>query len=406
MINFPTTPSVGQEHTEAGVIWTWDGVKWTATGLVATYLPLTDPIVTDAPYLQLVGGTMLGPIVLEADPVAPLQPVTEQYFAKYPMIGDNRIINGDMTIDQRNAGVGGTAQGYTVDRWAFYGTQAGVLSWQQGLVSDTGGLALGLNYCLSVNNVSQGPYTPLPTDYFQFLQPIEADMVSDLAWGTPSAQPVTLSFMVSTNVTGTYSGAITNDIGSRSYPFTFNVPAGIWTKVVVTIPGDTAGTWVMSGNGVGVMVHFDLGSGATLRGPGNVWASASYCGANGAVSLVAQSNGQMNITNVKLETGTVATPFNRKSLAESMLDCQRYYQQGQIAFAGLANGSGGAYATGYCPAQMRVNPTITTIGDYSGNFTIASWAGIFSLSGATLLGTIGSAGSYTINASFSLDAEL
>ena len=33
-------------------------------------------------------------------------------------MGDNRIINGDMRIDQRNNGASGTAiNGYTVDRW-------------------------------------------------------------------------------------------------------------------------------------------------------------------------------------------------------------------------------------------------------------------------------------------------
>ena len=35
-------------------------------------------------------------------------------------MGDNRIINGDMRIDQRNNGASGTAaSGYTVDRWMY-----------------------------------------------------------------------------------------------------------------------------------------------------------------------------------------------------------------------------------------------------------------------------------------------
>ena len=48
------------------------------------------------------------------------------------------------------------------------------------------------------------------------------------------------------------------------------------TKFAVTIPGDTAGTWVLQGNGVGAGVHFDLGSGATWRAPAGAWASGNY----------------------------------------------------------------------------------------------------------------------------------
>ena len=49
-------------------------------------------------------------------------------------------------------------------------------------------------------------------------------------------------------------------------------------------------------------------------------------GATGAVSVVATNGASFNMTGVKLEIGTVATPFNRQSLAKSMADCQRYYQ--------------------------------------------------------------------------------
>ena len=43
----------------------------------------------------------------------------------------NRIINGAMVIDQRNAGASGTANGYTVDRWAYVASQASKATWQQ-----------------------------------------------------------------------------------------------------------------------------------------------------------------------------------------------------------------------------------------------------------------------------------
>ena len=51
-----------------------------------------------------------------------------------PAMNDNRIINGDMRIDQRNGGVQGTASGYTVDRWQYGASQASKLTWQRILV--------------------------------------------------------------------------------------------------------------------------------------------------------------------------------------------------------------------------------------------------------------------------------
>ena len=60
-----------------------------------------------------------------------------QAAAASPYVLKNRIINGDMRIDQRNAGASGTAGGYTVDRWSYYGSQASKVTWQQNAGSIT-----------------------------------------------------------------------------------------------------------------------------------------------------------------------------------------------------------------------------------------------------------------------------
>ena len=105
-------------------------------------------------------------------------------------MGDNRIINGDMRIDQRNDGASGTATGYTVDRWNYYGD-----SGEQGNVAAiTRRPARRWGFRTVFSFTSSSAYTPLAADYFHFTQAIEADMVSDFAWGTANAQPVTLSF--------------------------------------------------------------------------------------------------------------------------------------------------------------------------------------------------------------------
>src|SRR4029077_17417242 len=132
--------------------------------------------------------------------------------------------------------------------------------------------------------------------------------VSDFNFGTANAQSVTLAFWVQSSLTGTFSGSIRNPAGTRTYPFTFSIPAAnTWTKITITIPGDTAGTWVMSGNAGAVLVAFNFRAGSTSRRSANAWASAAYIAATGAVSVVGTNGATFYVTGVKLEIGSVAT---------------------------------------------------------------------------------------------------
>jgi len=327
-------------------------------------------------------------------------------------IGDNRIINGDMRIDQRNNGAAGTASGYMIDRWFYGASQTGKFQWQRN-TSGSGGLVNGFNYSLSFLSLSA--YASLANDNFNFHQRIEADMIADFAWGTANAQPVTLSFWASSSLTGTFSGVVYNGpAATRSYPFTFSLPtANTWIKCAVTIPGDTAGTWTLQGNTEGLRVSFDLGAGSNLRGPANAWTSATYTAVTGAVSLVGTNSANFFLANVKLEIGSVATPFNRQSLAKSMADCQRYYEVCNALWTG--DGTIGNTYTVAVPfaVEKRAAPTITSIlqtGTSNGNFNAravqATMAGPQTRAvtwGGTLVSTGPARG---FNDSFSASAEL
>ena len=102
----------------------------------------------------------------------------------------NKLINGDMRIDQRNAGasVTPTSGSYTLDRWNFVLSQTSKLTCQQlSALPPT-----GFTYYQSIT--SSSAYSITSSDYFQVNQIIEGYNIADFAWGTASASTVTLSF--------------------------------------------------------------------------------------------------------------------------------------------------------------------------------------------------------------------
>jgi hypothetical protein len=370
---------------------------WYNDGTSSQWVPTTNQF--GGGYLPLSGGTLTGPLILAADATTALGAATAEQ-----VIGDNRLINGDMRIDQRNNGATGTATSvYTVDRWFYGGSQASKVTWGR----NTNGPGFMFPYGLSFT--SSSAYAALATDTFYFDQHVEADMISDFAWGIGGAQPVTLSFWAYSSLTGTFSGALVNWASTRSYPFTYSIPtANGWTKIAVTIPGDTTGTWVMSGNGGSLYLRFDLGSGANYRFPAGAWVNGNACGATGAVSIVAINGAQLIVTGVKLEIGSVATPFNRQSLAKSMADCQRYYQNiTTVTSAFNATSATTFHFTGPSfPVTPRAVPTIAFVNPtyYFAATSIAAYS--IGLSGLNVNLTTNAAGLAQCDYSFTVSAEL
>jgi hypothetical protein len=310
----------------------------------------------------------------------------------------NRIINGEMDIDQRYAGAAVSAAtlaagGYLVDRFQFLASQSAKFSAQQnqGSVTRPAGFTnyLGLTVASAVSIGS--------SDYFLLRQAIEGFNVSDLAWGTASASPVTLSFRVYSSLTGTFGGVLKNGAGNRSYPFTYSIPtANTWTTISITVAGDTTGTWATN-NTAGIFVTWGLGVGSTLSGTAGAWSASDFNSATGAVSVVGTSGATFYITGVQLEKGSVATEFDFRSIGTELALCQRYFTKSftqsvapasnVISTAGcltVSSVSGTAsinIAYYIFSVAMRAIPTIVTFNPF------AAGSG-FSLSGA---------GSYTAN---------
>ena len=285
----------------------------------------------------------------------------------------NRIINGAMVIDQRNAGASVTASvtganTYTLDRFAYGASVASKFTIQQNAGSVTP--PIGFNNYLGIT--SSSAYSSGASDYFYIEQDIEGFNFADLNWGTANAKTVTLSFQVYSSLTGTFGGSIKNSSVSRSYPFSFTISsANTWTTISVTIAGDTSGTWVGATNGIGARVIFNLGSGSSNLGTAGVWASANYNGSTGATSVVGTSGATFYITGVQLEVGTNATSFDYRPYGTELALCQRYYVKSYAQSVAVpTNGSGGflrtrSYSGAYgafvwnLPVTMRTAPTAT-----------------------------------------------
>jgi len=289
----------------------------------------------------------------------------------------NRIINGAMVIDQRNAGAAVstaiTSAPYSVDRWLIYGTQAAKFTCQQnqGSVTPPAGFA---NY---LGTTSSSAYSVISTDIFEIQQRIEGYNIADLAWGTASAATVTLSFWVRSSLTGTFGGSLGN--GSRSYPFTYTISsANTWEQKTVTVAGDTSGTWAAT-TASGIAVTFSLGSGSTYNGTSGAWAAGNLLSATGATSVVGTSGATFYITGVQLEKGSTATSFDYRPYGTELALCQRYYYKVKAKDAASRLGMGWVTTTTTAlvqttfPVTMRTNPTSLeqsgTAGDYRIEYT-------------------------------------
>jgi hypothetical protein len=243
----------------------------------------------------------------------------------------NRIINGAMVIDQRNAGasVTATSNPFTLDRWRAITSQSAKFTVQQTPSATETGYAtrVGAGFTNYLACTSSSAYSITSTDYFLLRQIIEGYNASDFAWGTSSAKTVTLSFWAYSSLTGTFGGSLQNDNQDTTYIFSYSIPtANTWTQISVTITGSTSGTWLKT-NGAGIYVTFGLGVGSTLSGTAGSWLSGNYFSATGATSVVGTNGATFYITGVQLEKGSTATSFDYRPYGTELALCQRYYEK-------------------------------------------------------------------------------
>ena len=273
----------------------------------------------------------------------------------------NRIINGDMRIDQRNAGASVTpASGdFTLDRWKVENATDATIAIQQSSTAPAG-FSNSLSVTISTGDASIGA-----TQYATIRQTIEGYNIADFGFGTANAKTVTLSFWVRSSVTGTLSGTLRGASNGQFYPYTYTVSsANTWEYKTVTISGATSGTWG-STNDEGLRVYFTFASGSTYQAAAGSWTTTVCLGATGATNIAETTGATFYITGVQLEVGSVATLFERRQYGQELALCQRYFEKAAGTIRGSAfNQAGVAWAYWFFKETKRASPTVSYVGAY------------------------------------------
>ena len=285
----------------------------------------------------------------------------------------NRIINGDMQVSQRVGGTETTINNatlhYILDRFTHYESTSGSATVTQvtsGYSASHTGSGKAMRIKTTGADTSLGGSAQL-----MFFQYIEGYNWEDMRFGTANAKSFTVSFSIlasgasAGNVTGTYCVNATNAPNfNRTYVKEYTIDAvDTWKRVSLTFPGDTSGSWG-TGNGAAIRIGWSFAGPNSQEGAADTWHS-SYKG-----STSNQKNGMANvnnfyfITDIQVEEGTVATPFEHKRFSDELRDCQRYFQQvkghSDMVCAGPGRSNGTTHAPFTIPLSvpLRASPTV------------------------------------------------
>jgi hypothetical protein len=228
-----------------------------------------------------------------------------------------------MQVSQRNAAASfniTTTAGYTLDRWSGQTTGATVTGQQAGYANTVSLSSVSNSYSVTGAASNTGVF---------LIQRIEAKNCRDLA-----GQSVTLSLRAYV------SGAA---------PTSFN-----WALRYATVT-DTFTSVTAISNGTFTLTTADNVYSATISVP-----TAATTGLELLLSTGAFTSGTLFFTNVQLEVGPVATPFEQIPYGLSLQLCQRYYA--------FYTAIGPQRSTTVCdtyvnsPVVMRTTPSVFTYG--------------------------------------------
>lgn len=373
-INFPASPTVGQKYPQPAVagipVYTWDGEKWTTVGgSVAAYAPpsTTLPLMDATPAVigietayargdhvhpsdttkynasnpdgyqtAMQVGTSVAALAVRYDVAQALSVIQQQqarqnvYAAPFDALAYSGLqINGGMEVSQERGSVATNVNGsYVCDGWKLYLAGAMVPSAAAAVSPFVPGFS-SVIYSL----VATAAPSLAASDQTFIANLIEGWRIARLAWGTANAQPVTISFWSGHHRTGLYSVSVRNGASNRSYVASYTQAAADVPQFnVITIPGDTTGTWTID-NTVGIALQFAMASGANATAPAaNAWQGGNFIAAPGQVNGIAATSDIFRITGVVVLPGSEApsaarSPFVMRPFPQELELCKRYFEK-------------------------------------------------------------------------------
>ena len=314
----------------------------------------------------------------------------------------NIIINGAMQIAQRGTVTGLTASNYGgPDRIRLGLSGAGTHSVSQSTTVPSGA-GFSNSWKLDCTTADTTPAF-LAAQYR-----VEGQDLQQLKKGTSSAESVTVSFWVRSNVTGTYVFELRDVDNTRHIAKTYTISAAdTFEYKTLTFAGDTSGT-LDNDDGNSIELNWWLGANSTYTSGTLASSWAALTDANRAaglnVNIAGDTANEWLITGVQLEVGDKATPFEHRSFPDELLRCQRYCvvaravntdtsnpgaihcngQRGHFGF-GLAHNSTNPVTYFELPVAMRNRPGVSFSATNDFGFD-RGWAGMKTYTNAQVQG--------------------
>ena len=264
------------------------------------------------------------------------------------IVGRNLLYNGAMQVAQRGTSrTGITSAVYcTADRWLIDTTLLG--TWTNTIENDAPtGSGFRKSFKMLCTTASPSPNS---AGYVYVQQGLEGQDVQTIFKGTASAKPLTVSFWVKANVTGTYIVALFDNDNNRAVSATYTISASsTWEKKIVTFPADTTGV-LDNDNNRSLSLYFGLavGSGSSSGTLQTTWGTFTVTKfASGQTNLAAATNNYWQVTGVQLEVGANATEYEHVRFGDELSRCERYFEKAFQYSDAPAHGIGDLYILPY-----------------------------------------------------------
>tara|TARA_R100001509_G_scaffold158413_1_gene123568 strand:- start:1480 stop:2583 length:1104 start_codon:yes stop_codon:yes gene_type:complete len=239
----------------------------------------------------------------------------------------NFIINGAMNVAQRGTSISGI-ENYTLDRWKIDRNNVDNCA---ATVTQSTDVPSGQGFMNALRiDITTAESALAADETLQFEHIIESQNLQPLCHGTSNAKPITLSFWVKSNVTGTYCVSIYHYDGNDMINAQYTISsANTWEYKSMTFVGNTdSGAVIADDNTHGIKFNFILAAGSNFTGTQTAtwqtYANAQFAGGQTA-NVMSSTDNDWAITGVQLEIGEKATEFEHEPFETTLAKCQRYH---------------------------------------------------------------------------------